>query len=122
MNNPRYANGALRRRHRARFKAAGSPCGICQGRYGAIHYDEPSDSKHPFSFVIDEIIPISLWKQYGYNSARAAAEDTANLQAAHYICNAMKSNKVGYSIPKIENKPHENLKKEKFINILDGNW
>ena len=55
MSNPRYSNGNLRRKHRARLKAMGGPCGICKGRLGPIHYDEPSDSKHPLSFVIDEI-------------------------------------------------------------------
>lgn len=68
----------------------GAPCGICKGRLGAIHYDEPSDSKHPLSFVIDEIRPISRWREYGYDSPQAAAQDWENVQAAHYCCNASK--------------------------------
>ena len=92
--NPRYANGSLRRKYRARFKAMNAPCGICHGRLGEIHYEEPSDAKHPLSFVIDEIKPVSKWKQFGYASKRAAAEDWGNLQAAHYCCNAAKSNHV----------------------------
>ena len=91
MNNPRYKNGTLRRKHRARFKAMNAPCGICNGRFGPIHYDEPSDAKHPLSFVIDEIKPISKYKQYGYSSREEAAQDWDNLQAAHYCCNAAKS-------------------------------
>ena len=87
--NPRYQNGHLRRKNRARLKAMGEPCHIC-GK--PIHYDEPSDSKHPLSFVIDEVIPISRWKEFGYSSPRAVAEDWNNLRAAHYACNAMKSN------------------------------
>ena len=71
-----------------------APCGICHGRLGEIHYDEPSDAKHPLSFVIDEIKPVSKWKQFGYASKRAAAEDWSNLQSAHYCCNAAKSNHV----------------------------
>lgn len=94
MKNPRYQNGTLRRKYRARFKAMGAMCGICKGRLGEIHYDEPSDYKHPLSFVIDEKYPISRYKEFGYDSARAAAEDWNNLQAAHYICNANKSNKT----------------------------
>ena len=94
MNNPRYKNGNLRRKHRARFKAMNAPCGICNGRFGPIHYDEPSDAKHPLSFVIDEIKPISKYKQYGYSSREEAAQDWSNLQAAHYCCNAAKSDKV----------------------------
>lgn len=93
-SNPRSANGNLRRKYRARMKAAGERCGICGGRLGPIHYDEPSDSNHPLSFVIDEIHPISRWQEFGYASSRAAAEDWTNLQAAHYCCNAMKSNKT----------------------------
>lgn len=92
--NPRYHNGTLRRKHRARFRAMDAPCGICKGRLGAIHYDEPSDSKHPLSFVIDEIKPVSKWRQFGYASPEAAAQDWNNLQAAHYCCNQAKSDKV----------------------------
>lgn len=112
--NVRYANGALRRKNRERFKAMGAPCGICQGRYGAIKYDEPSDAKHPLSFVIDEIRPISRWREFGYGSAREAAEDWDNLQAAHYYCNAIKSNKTDFLI--------KNDKKTTKKPISDGNW
>ena len=84
-----------------------APCGICKGRLGAIHYDEPSDSKHPLSFVIDEIHPISKWRQFGYDSAKEAAQDWSNLQAAHYCCNAAKGAKVGKILPSM---------------TLDGRW
>lgn len=105
MNNPRYKNGNLRRKHRARFKAMNAPCGICKGRFGEIHYDEPSDAQHPLSFVIDEIRPISRYKEYGYGSREKAAQDWSNLQAAHYCCNAAKSNKTnGITVKRIETK------------------
>lgn len=90
--NPRYSNGNLRRKHRARFKSMNAPCGICHGKLGEIHYDEPSDSKHPLSFVIDEIKPVSRWREFGYPSPQAACADWNNLQAAHYCCNQAKSN------------------------------
>lgn len=93
-SNPRSSNGNLRRKHRARFKAMDAPCGICKGRFGPIHYDEPSDAQHPLSFVIDEIIPVSRYREFGYESAEAAAHDWNNLQAAHYACNLAKSNKL----------------------------
>lgn len=93
--NPRYANGNLRRKHRARFRAMDAPCGICKGRLGPIHYNEPSDAQHPLSFVIDEIKPVSRWKEFGFDSPEAAAQDWDNLQAAHYCCNQAKSNHVG---------------------------
>lgn len=89
------------------------PCGICGGRLGPIHYDEPSDARHPLSFVIDEIRPISKWKQYGYESPAAAAQDWTNLQAAHWICNAKKSNKT---------EQNEVRTVIKTVNIKDGEW
>lgn len=98
--NPRYKNGNLRRKHRARFRAMDAPCGICKGRLGPIHYDEPSDSSHPLSFVIDEIKPISKYKQFGYESKAQAANDWNNLQAAHYCCNQAKGNKTETNVTK----------------------
>ena len=97
--NPRYQNGGLRRKYRARFKAMGLPCGICAGRLGPIHYDEPSNPQHPLSFVIDEKIPISKATAYGYASARQAAEDWDNLQPAHYLCNSLKGAKIPTTTP-----------------------
>ena len=108
--NPRYQNGNLRRKMRARLKALGLPCHIC-GK--PIHYDEPSDGKHPLSFVIDEIIPVSRWKEFGYSSPRKVAEDINNLAPAHYCCNNMKSNKVaGEGVMRVVRK----------VNQSDGNW
>ena len=49
---------------------------------------------HPLSFVVDEIKPVSRWREYGYPSASAAALDWGNLQAAHYCCNASKGNRA----------------------------
>lgn len=91
MSNPRSQNGTLRKKNRARLKAQGLPCYLC-GK--PIHYDEPSNYRYPFSFVVDEVIPVSRWKEFGYDSPRAVAEDFDNLRAAHYICNEKKSNKT----------------------------
>ncbi|SDZ88245.1 hypothetical protein SAMN02745687_00928 [Lachnospiraceae bacterium NK3A20] len=96
------------------MKAAGCECGICKGRLGPIHYDEPSDAQHPLSFVIDEIKPVSRWKEFGYHSAREAAEDWDNLEPAHYCCNAAKSNKVG--------KEQERVIPRVHINQTSGGW
>lgn len=117
--NPRWKSGR-RRKYRQRFKAIEAPCGICKGKLGAIHYDEPSDSKHPLSFVIDEIIPVSKWKEAGYPSAAAAADDFNNLQAAHYICNQRKGNKTGYTL-QAEPTPKTPHPVRKHI-PLDGEW
>ena len=110
-NNPRTANGNLRRKHRARFKAMNAPCGICGGRLGPIRYDQPSDASHPLSFVIDEIRPISKHKQFGYETREAAAQDWNNLQAAHYCCNAAKGDRTSISGTKI-----------KRVTLADGEW
>ena len=99
--NPRSANGNFRRKARARFKKMALPCHICGGILGPIHYDDPSDFAHPLSFVIDEIHPVSRWKEFGYSSPEEAAQDPYNLAPAHYICNAKKSNKLNHSITKI---------------------
>lgn len=113
--NPRSANGNLRRKNRARMKAIGSECGICHGRLGPIHYDEPSDSNHPLSFVIDEIIPVSRWKEFGYQSPEEAANDWNNLQAAHYCCNAIKSNRTSAEMSRME-------ASKQLVNVKDGQW
>ena len=116
--NPRYENGNLRRKMRKRLRAMNCECGICHGRFGPIHYDEPSDARHPLSFVIDEIHPISKWKQYGYQSPAAAAQDWSNIQAAHYYCNSVKSNRTGVDLSK--NVQTEKIKAK--LNVTDGEW
>ena len=129
--NPRYKNGNLRRKYRARLKAMGGPCGICQGRLGEIHYDEPSNWKYPLSFVVDEIIPVSKWREYGYESPEAAAQDWNNLQAAHWCCNQAKSNKIIQSTAEGSKKPQggryisPETDRDKVIarvNVSDGSW
>ena len=120
--NPRYANGNLRRKMRKRLKAMNCECGICHGRFGPIHYDEPSDSKHPLSFVIDEIRPVSKWRQFGYPSPEAAAQDWNNIQAAHYYCNALKADhpantEGAFLVSKVDKKGGQ-----KAVNISDGDW
>ena len=89
----------------------GAPCGICKGRLGPIHYDEPSDAAHPLSFVIDEIKPVSRFREFGYASREEAAQDWNNLQAAHRCCNAAKGNRVEVRIAPSENRI-----------FLDGEW
>ena len=87
-------------------------CGICKGRLGEIHYDEPSDSDHPLSFVIDEKIPVSRWREFGYPSREAVAKDWNNLQPAHWICNSKKSNKIDCEL----------TERKMLVNLSDGQW
>lgn len=89
-----------------------APCGICQGRLGPIHYDEPSDAQHPLSFVIDEIRPVSRWREFGYDSPEETTRDWSNLQAAHWCCNAAKGNKTNFS----------GAQAQKKIILPDGDW
>lgn len=93
------------------------PCGICHGRLGPIHYDEPSDARHPLSFVIDEIRPVSRWREFGYGSPEEAAQDWDNLQPAHWICNQAKSNKLETDIKGLGLR--EVVAR---INVIDGDW
>lgn len=108
--NPRYKNGARRRKIRARLKAMGEPCAIC-GR--PIHYDEPSDSDHPYSFVVDERYPVSRWQEFGYSNATAAALDMNNVQAVHYACNQKKGART------MEEMKRKNVT---YNWASDGNW
>lgn len=112
MGNPRRSNGSLRNKYRARFRAMDAPCGICRGRLGPIDYMAPSNSAHPLSFVIDEIRPVSRYKEWGYGSPEECAQDWDNLQAAHYICNQQKSNRV----------PEDNRRRNLIPTLPDGDW
>lgn len=98
MSNPRYSNGNFRRKMRKRMAYENAPCHICNGKLGPIDYTAPSDAVHPLSFVIDEIIPVSRYKEFGYESREACAQDPNNLAPAHWVCNARKSNKINFSL------------------------
>lgn len=94
MGNPRRANGTRRNALRARLRAEGRPCWICRlaGKSGRIDYDLPAG--HPYSFEVDELVPVSKYWLGGYPSAEAAALDYNNLAAAHRCCNQWRSNKT----------------------------
>lgn len=73
MGNPRYTNGNARRKIRERLKAEKRPCHIC-GQ--PIDYSLPAND--PWSFEVDEIVPISQGGD---------PFDYSNVDAAHRICN-----------------------------------
>ena len=97
MGKTNVRQGAAKARKRAaqRYAASNAPCALCHGARGPIRYDQPRDHRHPLSLVIDEIAPVARWEEFGYPSARACACDPSNWQPAHYICNAIASDKRG---------------------------
>lgn len=92
--NPRYANGSLRTKNRRRLRFEGRPCWICQafGRDSRIDYSLPA--RHPMSFEVDELVPVSLYWLGGYRSPEECAADYSNLAAAHRSCNQWRSNRT----------------------------
>lgn len=73
--NPRQRNGHRRRQNRARAKAANTCCYIC---FRPIDYSLKSPD--PWSYVLDETIPLARGGTLTYN----------NSGAAHRWCNQVK--------------------------------
>ena len=121
--NPRWKTGR-RRQYQQRFKAMGLPCALC-GKpidYTLPYYvTDEEGHKHinMLAFVIDEKIPVSKWRQGGYNSAAECANDFSNLQPCHAICNARKGNKINFSFN--DSAMFAQPPKRKPI-ALDGDW
>lgn len=88
--NPRQSNGGARRKAAKQYAATNAPCALCGG---AIRYDQPRSHMFPLSLAIDEIRPVSRWREFGYASADACATDPNNWQPTHYACNARASDK-----------------------------
>ena len=121
--NPRQLNRGLRKKYRARFKAMELPCHICGRRidYSLPYYITDENGRRHVNMqamVIDEVIPISRCKQFGYSSQRQCAEDWSNILPAHAYCNAMKGKKLMCELPKIMPKPEQHDIKS----TLDGKW
>ena len=77
---PRKRNGNARRKLRDRLRAEGRPCHIC-----GMPIDDSLPAGHPWSFEVDEIIPVSR----GGNPL-----DYSNVDAAHRICNQRRGNRM----------------------------
>ncbi len=90
---PRQRNGNARRKAAKRYAAMGAPCALCGGRRGPIDYAAPRNHLFPLSLAIDERIPVSRWSEFGYDSPEDCATDVSNWQPAHWICNAIASDK-----------------------------
>ena len=83
-SNPRYANGAKRRAIRDRWRAIGDPCHLCGKPIDySLGYivEDGKRRRHPMSFVVDEIVPVSKGGD---------PLEWENTQPAHWICNARK--------------------------------
>lgn len=87
--NPRNSNGHARRELRRRVGAMGLPCHICGG---PIDYSLPAG--HPMAYELDELRPVSRWREFGYPSAAAAALDPGNVAPSHRSCNQRRGNKM----------------------------
>ena len=110
-SNPRWKTGK-RRHYQKRFKAMQLPCALC-GQ--PLDYSLPY--MHPLAPVIDEKVPIKYWKEAGYSSPSACADDWNNLQPAHRRCNAIKAAKLNFSMKDLQ----KQMPKRKRI-MLDGEW
>lgn len=90
MSNPRRANGHARDQLRRWLAAQQLPCALCGQPidYTLTTWVDPKDGKtkrHPMSFEVDEIVPVSLGGD---------PLDRGNVQPAHRICNQRKGNRM----------------------------
>lgn len=101
---PRWANGHKRKNLQLRLRGEGRPCWICQamGKSGRIDYT--LRFPHPYSFEMDELVPVSRWREGGYASAKDCALDYKNLAATHRCCNQWRSNKSVAEVMRIARK------------------
>lgn len=80
MGNPRRANGSRRTALRGRLRAEGRPCHLC-----GLPIDYSLPPGHPWSFEVDEIVPVSRGGD---------PLDYGNVGAAHRICNQRRGNRM----------------------------
>jgi 5-methylcytosine-specific restriction endonuclease McrA len=76
--NPR--NGRRYRRLVAQVRAQGGPCWIC-----GHNIDPGLDARHPLSFTLDHVVPLSRGGDL---------LDPANARAAHRRCNSARGNRT----------------------------
>ena len=69
------------------------------GRPDAINYDLPPG--HPDSFEVDELVPVSKYREGNYPSKQACALDYKNLAATHRRCNLWRGNKSVSEVARI---------------------
>lgn len=120
--NPRRRGGAERDRLRVRIAAENRPCWICKvmGRSGRINYS--LRFPHPYSFVLDELVPVSKYWMGGYATPEAAALDYNNLAAAHKCCNEWRSNKTVEEVMAIARGEMRKAKKPSGPHSTSRDW
>ena len=82
--NPR--NGRPYRRLVAAMKATGGPCWLC-----GHNIDTRLTEKHPLSFTLDHVVPLSKGGDL---------LDPANARAAHRSCNSARGNRTSVKQPR----------------------
>lgn len=110
MNNPRMKNGSRRRKLRAHIKSLGLPCALC-GK--PIDYDLPAT--HPWSYELDEIVPVSLG---------GSPFDINNVQPAHRYCNQLKGNGLNRkgAIAKLQALKKSKVEKKSYKEVHSREW
>lgn len=88
--NPRRANGSRRTALRKRVAAQGLPCHLCGQPidYSLTTWTDPKDGRekrHPMSFELDELVPVSKGGD---------PLDPSNVAPAHRICNQRRGDRV----------------------------
>ena len=86
-SNPRYKNGHRRREIRRRWRSIGAPCAICGM---PIDYSLPAGD--PMAFEVDEIVPVSRYRDGGYATPEQCALDFDNTRPVHRSCNQRRGN------------------------------
>lgn len=79
-------NSHAREQLRKLMKERQEPCHIC-----GMPIDYSLPARHPLSFEMDEVIPVSRLPK---EQRKAAACDPANVRPAHRICNEHRGNKL----------------------------
>lgn len=113
--NARRSNGYRRTANRNRMIAEGRGCWICRafGRPDAIDYSLPP--RHPLSFELDELVPVSKYRLGGYPTPEACALDYANNDATHRCCNNWRKGKTVAEVLAIARRAREGRASGPFV-------
>lgn len=81
-------NTTIRDRHRHHIARTKPPCGICRDPIDyTLRFDTNAAGKripHPLSFTVDHVMPLN----------KGGTDTLDNKQAAHWLCNRLKSDRT----------------------------